>query len=87
MFGPHKYEPVVTIGKPNDLSSAKLTRGLRDIMYHHNGTGRDTFIAHNNGGFSIPKVNGNAHQPSTQMFPDVQKRTYISPKAAAAIDT
>lgn len=56
-------------------------------MYHLNGGGRDTYIHTNNGGFSIPKTNGNPTQPSTKMFPDVRCRKQVSPKGASAVDT
>lgn len=56
------------------------------MMYKQNGGGRDSYIYENNGGYAIPKVNGNPTMTSTKMFPDVRVKRQISPKGAAAAD-
>jgi nitrous oxidase accessory protein NosD len=43
--------------KNNELTKSMYASKMADVMYHQNGTGRDTYIYNNNGGFSAMKVN------------------------------
>lgn len=88
MFGSKQHLPHVTIGKSNDMSKSSFVHNLHDLNYHQNGTGRDSYIYENNGGFSVPKAREHSTVGlSTKMFPDVRVRQTVSPKGARATDT
>jgi hypothetical protein len=42
---------------------------MQDLMYHTNGTGRDTYIFNANGGFSIQHMPGCVGAPSGRFLP------------------
>jgi hypothetical protein len=49
MFSHSKNSSIV---QSDDLRTKYASNKLADIMYHLNGTGRDSYIYANNGGFS-----------------------------------
>ena len=51
VFGPKNNRPYKLIGVSDELSPTKLTMNLHNLNYHQNGTGRDSYIYHNNGGY------------------------------------
>lgn len=58
MFSPNSnYKPVKLIDKkPNQTLTTLFTRNLNDIKYRANGSGRDSYVFDNNGGYSISNL-------------------------------
>ena len=70
-----------TMGGTRDITKSNYCNRMQDLMYHTNGTGRDTYIFSSNGGFAmqhrpgvvridngkfLPSIKGNA---SPQKYP------------------
>jgi hypothetical protein len=58
MFGNSR---ATKISKNNEMTKTLYCNKMADVMYHINGSGRDTYIFSNNGGFSSVM-----HQPLTK---------------------
>lgn len=56
MFGgsPQQYEPRRTFGSNSQAMSKSQFTQDRGIIYKTDGSGRDTYIFSDNGGFSVP---------------------------------
>jgi hypothetical protein len=72
MFGPQNALPYKTFYKKSDeLTKSGFTTNLHDLRYQLNGSGRDTYIFNNNGGFAnVSNVKDpNPMLQSTQYLP------------------
>jgi hypothetical protein len=76
-----------TFGGFNDINrTSQLYRDI-GLQYKLNGTGRDTYIWSNNGGFSLQHYEPNGYDKPGTMLPKInrraspEKRPYIHSKA------
>ena len=69
--------------KNKDLTHAMYAKGMAELRYKQDGTGRDTYIYKNNGGFSIMDRGATFPQPGT-FLPTVNKSPNAGRKYAHA---
>jgi hypothetical protein len=59
-----------------ELTKNRWSNKMQDVMYHLNGTGRDTYIFNNNGGFAVPHRNGCTGLESGKMLDNNLRRSW-----------
>ena len=72
MIGPNNGLPQNYFDQSGTLSSSQFTRNLYDLKYRGNGTGRDSYIYENNGGFSTKIINHSPKHGTTAMLPSLK---------------
>jgi len=73
------------ISKNNEMTKTIYCNKMADIMYHINGSGRDTYIFNNNGGFSsiMHQPHTNCQKPG-KFLPSVKVSPVKYPNLAAS---
>lgn len=69
--------------KTSDLTKTMYCNKMADVMYHINGTGRDTYIFNNNGGFAAMHQPGNKGVPPGSFLPKVKGSPIKYPNVVA----
>jgi hypothetical protein len=62
MYGNSRNRSSATKG--TTVTRSMFCNKMADVMYHNNGTGRDSYIYMNNGGFSIYNELSSSMKPS-----------------------
>ena len=90
MFGRKSGNNVVPFAENYNSLNTQFANNLRDLKYRPDGTGRDTYINVDNGGFL--NVSNNLREPRRSgAYPPPSSLptlvTSVSPKQASAVDT
>ena len=87
MFGPTKHSPMKTFTDDrNATTHINFTRNLHELKYRASGTGRDSYIYSNNGGFGVQNTVAPNQNPSSR-FPVSRRQKSLSPPLASTLDT
>lgn len=60
------------VSRSNNFTRTQFHNKMADVMYHQNGSGRDTYIYNNNGGFSVMHSNSNVCPKPGRFLPKVR---------------
>ena len=86
MFAPKSNrDQMLSQRRVSDITASMFTRNLYDLKYRAQGTGRDSYIYDNNGGFTCPNLP--EQKQIREKMESPHRRSSISPKLASAIDT
>ena len=72
MIGANNGLPQNNFDQSGVLTSSQFTRNLYDLKYRGNGSGRDSYIYENNGGFSSKVVYSSPKHGTTAMLPSLK---------------
>ncbi len=73
--GPGSYRAL-----PGDLNRTQMPFRDIGVQYKTNGTGRDLYIFHNNGGFSDASYSPNLYDHPGAMLPKIRGRAFAEKK-------